>query len=365
MLQALLRTFRQFDWVLMGAVFVMFCLGDAIIYSVGLGKEPQNLYYFQKQTITFLVMLPVVFLIGCINYRKIKNFSAVSYVIMCGILVAVLFFGQTIRGTKGWFYFGSFGFQPAELAKIGLVLALAQYFHAYTRQIHQLRHVIVSAVIALISAGLVMFQPDFGTALILVSIWLGVILMSGIPKRYIASLGIIAAIALTCAWLFLFKDYQKDRVLAFINPAMEQQGRSYNVNQSLIAIGGGGLLGQGLGFGSQSHLKFLPENQTDFIFAVIAEELGFLGIFTLISLWAMIFYRLTVLMRRARDDFALFTALGIALIFIIQVSINIGGNLGILPITGIVLPFISYGGSALVAAMLMVGIVQSLASHSG
>jgi len=364
MLRSLISRIAQFDWILLVAVFLLFSFGIAIIYSVGLGKEPQTLYFFQKQLTTFGVGLILILGIGLINYRKIKNYSVVAYVLVCLLLASVLFFGHTVRGTKGWFYLGSFGFQPSELAKIGLVLVLAQYLGAYTRQIHQLRHVFISGLIAAVPIGLVLLQPDFGSALILFLIWLGIILMSGIPKRYIVALSLMVATLMTCSWLFLFKDYQKNRILVFLNPAQQQQGRSYNVNQSLIAIGSGELFGRGLGFGSQSHLKFLPENQTDFIFAVLAEEFGFVGVMALLFLWAVFFQRMVALMRRARDDFALFTALGIALIFVIEVTINIGGNLGIMPITGIVLPFMSYGGSALLAALTMVGITQSLASHT-
>lgn len=353
-----------FDWVFFGSVVLLFSIGMAALYSIGLGKEPQDFYFFQKQGLTFLGGLSLVIILSIINYRKIKSYSIVLYGLSCVLLVAVLFLGETVRGTKGWFYFGSFGFQPVELAKIGLILALAFYLSTYARQISQFRHFFASALIAGVPITLVMMQPDFGSALLLFMVWLGMVVMSGIPKKYLVLIGVLSIGLFTTAWLFLFKDYQKDRVLTFINPTEEVSGRSYNVRQSLIAIGSGQWMGKGLGFGSQSHLKFLPENQTDFIFAVIAEELGLIGVIAMLFLWGVFFYRLSVLMRRARDDFALFTCVGVALIFIIQITVNIGGNLGMMPITGIVLPFISYGGSALLAELIMIGIVESIAGHT-
>ena len=359
------RRLTGFDWVLLGCVFLLFSIGMAALYSIGLGKEPQDFYFFQKQGLTFLAGFVALIVFSVLNYRKIKNYSIPIYVLSCLLLGTVLFLGRTVRGTRGWFYIGSFGFQPVELAKIGLVLMLAFYMNRYARQISQFRHFLASAGLAAIPIALVMLQPDFGSALLLFFIWLGMVIMSGIPKKYLALIGLSSLVLLVCAWFFLFKPYQKDRVLTFINPSQEVAGRSYNVRQSLIAIGSGQWFGKGLGFGSQSHLKFLPENQTDFIFAVISEELGLMGVLSILFLWGVFFYRLTVLMRRARDDFALFTCMGIMFIFIIQIAVNVGGNLGLLPITGIVLPFLSYGGSALVAELILVGIAESVAAHTG
>lgn len=355
---------RAFDWVLFIAVCILMSLGLAAMYSIGLGKDSQDFTFLQKQlTILGIGIIPFI-AISAFNYRKLANYSTFVYIASMVVLAAVLIFGDTIRGTRGWFHLMGFSFQPSEIAKIALVLILAWYFNKYTRQLGQFRHIIVSSVLAAIPVGLVALQPDFGTAAILFTVWLGMILISGIPKRYLVSIGIILLIGTTCAWLFLFKDYQKDRILAFVKPSSDQLGRSYNVRQAIIAIGSGGIWGQGIGSGSQSHLKFLPENQTDFIFAVVAEEMGLVGVTILFLCFTTIFFRLYIGIRRARDDFALFVLLGCTILLITQVTINIGGNLGLVPVTGIVLPFVSYGGSALLANLLLIGVVQSVISHT-
>ncbi|MBI4239982.1 rod shape-determining protein RodA [Candidatus Uhrbacteria bacterium] len=364
MLSRLYTTMRSYDLMLLLAAVILCSFGFAALYSIGLGKEPVNFGFLQKQLFVFGIFFPIALIIAVINYRVFRAYCVVFYIAVCALLVALLFFGTTIRGTKGWLYFGSFAFQPAELAKIGLILILARYFSSYTRQIGQFRHILLSGLLAALPIGLVFVQPDFGSAVVLVVIWLGMILMSGIPKRFLIFFALAFFVATTCLWLFVFKEYQKQRILTFLSPTADVQGSGYNIRQAMIAIGSGQIFGTGLGLGSQSHLKFLPENQTDFIFSVFAEEMGLLGIFFLLFFWVLLFYRLTTGMRRARDDFAVYALLGIMLMFFVHVIFNIGGNLGLVPLTGLVLPFMSYGGSALAASLLAIGITQSIWMHS-
>ncbi len=280
------------------------------------------------------------------------------------LLGAVLVLGFTVRGTRGWFAFGGFTFQPVELAKLGLIMALAWYFSSYTRQVGQLKHILLSGILALIPIGAVLLQPDLGSAAILFVIWFGMLLMSGIPRRYTIAMALGLCIIAVSAWLFVLKDYQRQRIITFLSPTHDVQGKSYNVRQAQIAIGSGEWFGRGLGYGSQSHLRFLPESQTDFIFSVLAEELGFLGLSLFFLFWYLLLSRMIRIMKLARDDFALYCVLGVTLMFFSHMIINIGGNLGVVPLTGIVLPFVSYGGSALLIDLLALGLVQSIHIHS-
>jgi len=355
---------KQFDIPLLIVVLFFATIGLSSLYSIGVGRGGDAMGYFERQGIYYLVFFVVAITISLIRHTFFRSVGALVYLAAIASLLAVLFIGSTIRGTKGWITFGSFTLQPVELAKIGVILALAGYFSIFTRQVHHLRHIIISGVITAIPAGLVMLQPDIGSAAIIVFLWITMILVSGISKKYLVSLLFLGVLTIVGAWMFLLHDYQKDRILAFIHPTAETQSRGYNVRQAMIAIGSGQLFGKGLGRGSQSQLRFLPESQTDFIFSVIAEELGLIGILLLLIAWGVFFWRLFALMARVHDDFSLYVLFGIAALFFIQLVINIAGNLGLLPLTGIVLPFLSYGGSALVMASILFGIAQSIAIHA-
>ena len=208
--------------------------------------------------------------------------------------------------------------------------------------------------------GPVLLQPDLGSALVMVALWFGLILLAGIKPRTLWIMVGTGILLFAIGWLFLFKDYQKERLLTFTDPGRDPLGAGYNVNQSIIAIGSGQLWGRGLGFGSQSQLHFLPEAQTDFIIAVIGEELGFIGLLAVIILYSILFHRLLRVARLARSDFAAYTALGVAILWSVQVGVNAGAALGLLPVTGVTLPLISYGGSSLITNYLLIGIILSV-----
>ncbi len=221
-----------------------------------------------------------------------------------------------------------------------------------------------SAGITLVPVVLVLFQPDLGSALLLLGMWGAVVLFAGIKKRYLLALAVCAAAAGWLAWTVLFADYQRARILTFLDPSTDPLGQGYNVTQAIIAVGSGGLFGRGLGFGSQSQLKFLPESQTDFIFAVIAEELGFIGVSLVIGAFFMLFFRLERLAARTEDDFTSFLLLAIGSVLFLQFCVNAGMNLGLLPVTGVGLPLVSYGGSSLIFTLLMLGVAESVAIRS-
>lgn len=356
---------RQLDWVVLGASVLLAVFGLAVIYSTSLGAGPAGVTgdfsNFWKQAVFVGIGVVLALLIPIFDYRLLAGVSRALYVVAVLLLVAVLLFGHTVRGTTGWFGIGGFGVQPVELVKILLIIFLAKFFSDYARDRHSMRPIIGSGLAFAGVFLLVALQPDFGSAFILFVIWFALLLVTGVRRSHLAVLATLGLMVAVIAWAFLLKPYQKDRFLAFADPSGDPQGRGYNVTQSIIAIGSGGLLGKGLGYGSQSQLRFLPERQTDFIFAAAAEELGFVGIICLLGLYAAIIRRCYVLARSTPDGFTLFLVLGITVAIAAELMINVGGNLRLLPVTGVTLPFVSSGGSSLLAKFLMVGILESIA----
>ena len=343
------------------AVFLLFCVGLAGIYSVSLGQETVDFTNFKKQAVFGVIGFAVLLFVAFSNYSALSVYSRIFYVVTILSLVSVLFWGEVIRGTKGWFSIFGFGVQPVELAKIALIIVLAKFFSNRLQQFKIDKHIILSLFFVLSMVGPVMLQPDLGSSLVLMATWFILLLLTGIPKKYIVVLLVIFALIMSSAWVFFFEDYQHERIKVFLNPQLDPLGSGYNVTQSIIAIGSGQLWGRGLGFGSQSQLKFIPESQTDFLFAVIAEELGLLGVGIVLTLWTIVFYRLIRIARCARNDFGMFLVLGVTCVLFIHLLINVGMNMGVMPVTGISLPFLSYGGSFLIVSLTMIGIAQSVA----
>jgi len=360
MLSHLRAYFKNFDWIIFAAVLLLVTFGLVEIYSVALGQTSGNLLNFKKQLFFAAVGFFLLFAFAFIDYRFLRSLNRYFYALAALILTAVLLLGETIRGTKGWFSFFGLGLQPVEFVKIVLILFLAKYFSSLATKIKTTRHFFISALSALVLILLVLFQPDFGSALILGAIWLIMIMAAGFNKKYFLIVGLVALLIITVSWLFLFKDYQKERVMNFFNPGANAQESGYNISQAIIAVGSGGLTGKGVGFGSQSQLKFLPEAQTDFIFAVIAEELGFLGVILVLGFYFIFFFRCFLVLKSINNDFGIYFILGAGGLIFIQMFINIGMNLGIMPVVGLPLPFVSYGGSSLVSLLLLVGILENI-----
>ncbi len=361
MLSHLRSILGRFDWVLLGAVMLLLVMGVASIWTVALARDPSHLETVKKQLIAAAIGLVFVFVFAAAHYRVFKNYALVIGIGTVLLLIAVLFAGHTIRGTRGWFSLGGWNFQPVELAKLSLVLFLAKYFDDHPRAAFGMREFFISSAVVGIVVALVLAQPDLGSALVLVGVWFGLLAFSRVRIRYLIMLigaGLLAAII---AWFFVFAPYQRDRVLTFLDPGRDPLGRGYNVKQAIIAVGSGELFGRGLGLGSQTQLRFLPESQTDFIFAVLAEQLGLVGVLLVFIFYGTILWRTLGVARGAHDDFSAFCALGVVLVFTIQFMVNVGMNLGLMPVTGIALPFLSYGGSALLMSLAMVGVVQSIA----
>lgn len=340
-------------------IVVFGSVGLAAIYSVDLSRG-ENLSFFPTQAMAMGIGLIVFFIASFIRVTFYRAASRLVYSIALLLLVAVLLFGETVHGTTGWFRISGFSFQPAEFAKLALILFLAWWISKQGRNFTSPKFIIGTGIFTLLLVILILLQPDFGSTLILCGIWFGLLLLTGTKKRYIILLVSIVVVSFLISWLFLFKDYQKERFSTFLHPSYDPLGAGYNVSQSIIAVGSGKILGRGLGFGSQSQLHFLPEAQTDFISAVIAEELGFIGISIVLALYFLLIWRLLCIASNGRDDFGVYTVLGILLLFFLQVLVNIGGALGLMPLTGVTLPFLSYGGSSLIINFLLLGIVESV-----
>lgn len=357
--------FRKIDWALTMSVIFLAFFGLAAIYSVALGQGLGEFFNFQKQIIWLVIGLILILFFANFDYHYWRQLGWWGYGLSLILLILVLTpLGSTIRGTQGWFDLGFFSFQPVELMKFFLIIVLADIYGRHARLINQFSYLIFVGLITFFPFVLVMLQPDFGSAMVLFFIWLVSFFLVTKNKWQILLIITLIISIFALSWFFIFQDFQKYRIKTFLDPSLDPMGRGYNVRQSIIAVGAGRFFGRGLGFGSQSQLKFIPESQTDFIFAVIAEELGFIGVIFILGFFFLIFYRLYWIAIRAPDDFGLFFILLFAILIFIHAFINIGMNIGLLPVTGISLPFVSYGGSFLIVLMMAVGLVLNIYKFS-
>jgi len=358
--QNLLKKLKKFDWVFIITILLLSGFGLLSVFSATANISPT---LFHKQSFAVLFGLTLFAFFSSIDYRLFKKISSAIFIILIAVLIGVLIFGNRIKGALSWFHFGFFRFQPVEFVKIAMIIVLAKFFTANFRRLKKFRFIMISFIIVLIPTILIIIQPDIGSAFVIICIWIGMILVAGIKKEHIAILLIMAMSIGLCGWKFGLKDYQRSRITSFINPYEDPQGQGYNAIQSVIAVGSGGFWGKGIGNGSQGQLNFLPERHTDFIFANIAEEMGFIGVSFLMALYAILLLRIVKVAFEANDNFAKFLVIGIALMIFTHVLENVGMNIGIMPITGIPLPLISFGGSSMVVTLSSLGIVTSILTH--
>lgn len=300
-----------------------------------------------------------------IDMRFIRRTPVIiaAYGIGIGLLVLVLLIGDRVMGAKSWFNFGIFAFQPTDFAKLVMIGLLAKYFSRRHMEMGNMWHVVVSGVYALSFILLVLVQPDLGAAIIFITVWLGMVLVSGIPLRHLAIVCMIGLVAAAALWTFGLKPYQRTRVMSFLNPAADIRGSGYNAYQAMIASGSGEIWGKGIGYGTQSKLRFLPEYQTDFIFAAFAEEWGFAGVVLLFLLYGFLLYQLLSIARRSATNFDSLFTIGVLIMLLSHIGFHTGINLGLFPVTGTTIPFMSSGGSHLVMEFAALGIIASLAQH--
>jgi len=359
-----LNFLKKLDWVMILSVLMLCLIGLLSVYSTTYSGEASVFY---KQLIFVLAGFFLMLVFAFLDYRIFRShpfFLLFLYVFSVLLLIAVLFLGSQVRGATSWFRFGIISFEPVELAKLIMILILAEYFSLRHIELYRIRHVVISGIYMLIPVALVFFQPDLGSAAVLVFLWLGTMIIAGIKFRQLVSLFLIGAIIFAGAWFAVLKPYQKERIVSFINPYVDPLGSGYHRIQSQIAIGSGQFWGRGLGEGSQSQLKFLPDRYTDFIFASVAEELGFVGVILIFIFYFLMFWRIIKTALIATNNFARLFCVGAAIVFLFHIIVNIGMNLGLLPVAGISLPFISTGGSNLLISFVTIGIIQSIVVRS-
>jgi rod shape determining protein RodA len=351
----------KLDWLLISATLLLLGVGLLILYSISTSDLSfgESMIIFKRQIIFALLGLVCMFLFGVLDYRYLKSYARIVYFASLILLVLVLILGEVVRGTTGWISIGPINLQPVEICKLGLIISLASFFSRRKGELGDISKIVASLAIASGMIFLVVLQPDFGSSMVLISIWFSMLIFSGINRKYIMILIVIGMFTAVSGWFFL-ADYQQERIMNFLNPERDPRGTGYNVIQSMVAVGSGGLIGKGIGQGTQSQLNFLPEKHTDFIFAVIVEETGVIGAFFVLSLFAVLFYRIKKIASLSYDNFGYLVAIGIMTMFFVQVLINVGMNLGVMPVTGIPLPVLSYGGSSLVSVFISIGILLNI-----
>ena len=345
------------DWLSLGAALLL----------VGAGLITMNSFsssnvFFEQQIVWVLVSLAVFWGASAIDWRFLRSTSVVTtlFLISAGMLLLLFALGTLTKGAISRFDIGLFFIQPSDPAKLVLVILLAKYFSRRHIEIAHVKHIIVSGIYAFIFFILLFLQPDFGGAIIVFALWFGMVLVSGISKKHLFAVAGIGLVTFAALWFFVFQDYQKDRIMIFINPLTDVQGAGYNAYQSMVTVGSGQWLGKGVGFGTQSRLQFLPEHETDFIFAAFAEEWGFVGVLLLTGCFAFLMWRVIREALHGATNFEVLFGLGVALMFIAPWIVHVGMNIGWLPITGTVLPLVSYGGSHLVIEFLALGMLAGM-----
>ncbi len=356
----MIERFLASDWLLFVPALLISLFG--LVTMMGFGEAS---LFAQKQMLWIMLASVCFFVFAQFDWRVLRQTRvALSIYFVAVFLLAILYLvGSVFNGAQGWINLGWFALQPADPAKFALIVIIAKYFSKRHTMIAHFQHILISALYALGIALLLVFQPDFGSAIIVLAVWGAMMLLTGIPLRYIAILGGVGVIALTLFWNFGFAEYQRARVLTFLNPLADIHGSGYNAYQSLIAVGSAGLFGKGVGYGTQSRLEFLPQHETDFIFASFVEEWGFVGAVMLLSLLLVIVIRLIDNARRGATNFESLFCLGVAMLILIHTFVHVGGNIGLLPVTGTTLPFMSYGGSHLLVLYSMLGIVSAMRSY--
>lgn len=350
------RLFKGVHRPIVWIASILTLLGICVIYSASFRMGGG---YAAKQATWALVAVSIFFVTGWIGYRSFLNVSYLIYALSLGLLVFVLGFGETHLGANRWLAVGPFAWQPSELAKVATILALAQYLGGRGVIEKQKRSFLMTLALVLVPMFLIMVQPDLGSALVFFPVLIAIVFFWGLRIRYLLSLAAIGLALMPLAW-YVLKPYQQKRLLVFFNPSADPIGAGYTAIQSKIAVGSGGLVGKGWLAGTQTQLDFVPEHHTDFIFSVVGEEFGFLGSVFMIFLFVLLLFYIFNIVDRTTDVKARLLAIGVAMFFAFQVFINIGMTIGLAPITGLTLPFISYGGSSLVSTFFALGLVVSI-----
>jgi rod shape determining protein RodA len=354
---------RSFDWQLTIFGVLLTGIGLAMAYSntVAAGTpvlDPSSTFV---RGLVWAAIASIVYVLATVfDYQWLKTFAWPLYFVNLGLLIVSLLVGDGVSGAARWVSILGFQFQFSELAKILMIIVLGNYLASRERSLDSVWVILGACILVVPSVALVMLQPDLGTSLVLGAVLGGMLFMSGASLRWLAVIGGLVVAAIPFAWTYVLHDYQKQRLLSFLDPTADPQGSGYQLIQSQIAVISGGLFGKGLTNGTQNQLDFLPVQTTDFVFALLGEELGFLGALLVFGLFIALIWRVLLSAWRARDPFGLCVASGIASMLLFQFIVNVGMVIGVMPITGIPLPFITHGGASLISCALGLGILQSI-----
>ena len=359
------RLLKNLDLPLLAATLILIAYGLAMIYSASFtnrsltGHDP---FYFVKRQAIFLgIGLAGAAILAYADYQWFARLRRPIYAAMLAGLAAVLVWGNAAGGAARWISIGAFRLQPSEFAKLALVISLAAFLAGRVEVVRRPSTIGGALLHVALPAGLIAFQPDLGTAMVVVTLWFAMLFLAGARKLHLALIAVGLFGFLAGAWhLDLLRPYQKARLAVFVDPSIDPLGSGYHIIQSKIAVGSGQILGKGYLGGTQSQLHFIPAQHTDFIFTVVGEELGFVGAMCLLALYVVLLWRALHVMERADDPLGMLLAGGVASVFAVQMLVNIGMTINIMPITGLPLPFFSYGGSSLVVSMMAVGLVLGI-----
>jgi rod shape determining protein RodA len=357
----LTRKKSSIDWIAFFSALTLSGLGLLTMNSFN-ASDP----FFVRQMVWIALGVVAFFIGSTIDWRMLRNSGVAAgiYGVLMVPLVFLIVLGTTVKGARSWLSIGTLGIEPVEFVKLSLIILLAKYFSRRHIEIRNFRHILVSGVYAAVAFVLVALQPDFGGAIIIFLIWFGMVLVSGISRRHLLTVFTVGITAFALLWFFGFHDYQKQRIMTFVNPAGDIRGAGYNAYQSTVAVGSGQLIGKGIGYGTQSKLRFLPEYQTDFIFAAFAEEWGFVGIVIVCTLFGLVFWRIMATATGGASNFETLFAFGVLFYFLAHFLLHVGINLGILPVTGTTIPFMSYGGSHLLAEFFALGMLSGMNAYA-
>jgi rod shape determining protein RodA len=349
------------DWILFLAIIPLLLAGLVTMNSFTVDS-----YHFDRQLLWILVSLGVFFTASLIDWRFLRRSNVVLFIYLAGLLslLVVVTIGQVTRNVQSWLSFAGVSVQPAEFMKLIVIIILAKYFTRRHIEIANIRHIILSGLYAAVPFVLIALQPDFGSALIIFLIWLGMTMVSGISNKHLLLVFLIGAFSFWGLWSFIFIDHQKARIMTFIHPLADILGSGYNAFQSMVAVGSGQIFGKGVGYGTQSRLQFLPEHQTDFIFAAFAEEWGYFGVILLFTLFGVVIWRIIKNAMHGASNFEILFGMGLAILIMSHFVIHIGMNIGLLPVTGLPISFISYGGSHMLTIFLGLGILMGMRRYS-
>ena len=357
------KIFKNIDWGILICIIILVSIGLCALFSA---TQASGYDEFKKQIMWILISIPIMIVIVAIDYHSITKISPILYGIMLVALVAVLF-TKPVNGATSWFNVGSVSIQPAEFAKIIVILAVSYLMSKIQEkgkdQISKTLQLLKVFAVVAVPVLLIIKQPDYGTAMAFMVAIVLMLFTAGIKKRYIISGILIVAIMLPVAYFFILPDHAKSRIDVFLNPNLDPRGAGYNVIQSKLAIGAGEFLGMGFLKGNQTQLGFLYPKSTDFIFAVIGEELGFIVAATVVIAYVVLITRAIYVAKTAKDNLGSYIAIGIAGIFLFHMTENMGMTMGLLPITGVPLPFVSYGGSSLLTNFIMIGLLLNISGR--